>query len=289
MSQDHPGQGPSEGRQSTSGADGTTRNESSRQEDRRGGRDEFDHFFTDRGASAGAQDPDATAWAGGGYDADQTAAHPPYVRPPQQPQYDQPQYPETSAGWDEYEPAGQGYYQPAAYYEEPPQRRSAMWAPVAVIVASLAIVAVVIAIILNNSTGRMTEGAFTPTATVTETTTPTQSSGQSSSQSSRPSQSSTSTSSSSASSSSPDDYATSLPGSAAPCPGSDSYGIGPKTSCGFAAVVATLYNAEKDDNGDASFRAKSPTTHRKYAVSCHEDSYATCTTETGAIVYVLHR
>ena len=271
-----------------------------------GGRDEFDHFFTDRGATSGQQDPDTTAWAGQPYDADQTqtASHAPYVRPPQQhPLYDEyppadqtdavehtpyvrpPQDPHA-AGWDEYEPAGQGYYPPAGYYQEPPQRKSTMWAPVAVIVASLAIVAVVIAIILNNSTGRMTQGAFTPTATVTETTTPspTQSSGGSSSQSPK-----SSTSSSSASSSSSDHYATSLPGSASSCPGSDSYGTGPKTSCGFAAVVATLYNAKKDDHGNASFRAKSPTTHDNYDVSCHEDSYTTCTTDTGAIVYILHK
>lgn len=265
-----------------------------------GGRDEFDHFFTDRGATPGHQDPDATAWAGRPYDADQTqtAAHAPYVRPPhQQPRYDEyPPAEQTEAvehtpyvrppqepQYDEYEPAGQGYYPPAGYYQEPPQRKSTMWAPVAVIVASLAIVAVVIAFILNNSTGRMTQGAFTPTATVTETTTPTQSSGASSSPSPK------SSTSHSSSSSSAQHYATSLPGSASSCPGSDSYGTGPKTSCGFAAVVATLYNAKKDSDGNASFRAKSPTTHDKYNVSCHEDSYATCTTDTGAIVYVLHK
>lgn len=263
-----------------------------------GGRDEFDHFFTDRGAPSGHQDPDATAWAGRPYDADQTqaSAHPPYVRPPHQPpRYDE--YPPDQTDSAEHSPyvrppqepqydqADQGYYQPAGYYHETPQRKSAMWAPVAVIVASLAIVAVVIAIILHNSTGRMTQGAFTPTATVTETTT--QNPSDSSTRSSGSSQSSTS--SSSGSSSSGDGYATSLPGSASSCPGSDTYGTGPKTSCGFAAVVATLYDAKKDDNGNAAFRAKSPTTHRKYDVTCHEDSYATCTTDTGAIVYVLHK
>lgn len=239
-----------------------------------GGRDEFDHFFSDQSTSRSAQDPDATAWAEPPYDRDRTRSseHATYARPAPQPER-QP--------YDEYQPADRTHYQPAAFYEEPPQRKGAVWAPVAVIVASLAIVAVVIAIILNNSTGRMTEGAFTPTATVTETTTPhSQSSGQSSS-----AQSSQSPSSSESSSS----YATSLPGSASACPGSDTYGTGPKTSCSFAAVVATLYNAKKNSAGDASFRAKSPETHDKYAVTCHEDSYVTCTTETGAIVYLLHQ
>lgn len=260
MSHDHPGQG-----------------------DPSGGRDEFDHFFTDRGSSSGRQDPDATAWAGRPYDSDRThtVEHAPYVRPapPQQ----EPQY-------DEYQPADPGYYQPAAYYQEPPQRKGAVWAPVAVIVASLAIVAVVIAIILNNSTGRMTQGAFTPTATVTETTTQTPSQpSQSSQESPESSEKPKSSKSGKDKRSKESKYATSLPGSASACPGSDSYGTGPATSCGFAQVVATLYNAKRDDNGNASFRAKSPTTHRKYSVTCHEDSYATCTTDTGAVVYVLHK
>ena len=253
MSHDHEGQGTNPG----------------------GGRDEFDHFFSDRPANSAGRDPDATAWAGPAYDGEQTQAseHATYARPAAQPERQQ---------YDEYE---QTHYQPAAYYEEPPQRKGAVWAPVAVIVASLAIVAVVIALILNNSTGRMTEGAFTPTATVTKTATqsPTQSASRSSS-----SQTAQSSQSSGASSSSPS-YATALPGSASACPGSDSYGTGPKTSCSFAAVVAALYNAKKDDAGDASFQAKSPETHDKYSVSCHEDSYVTCTTDTGAIIYVLHQ
>ncbi|GAB3493877.1 hypothetical protein [Flexivirga lutea] len=260
------------------------------QDDPRGGRDEFDHFFSDRGQQP-AQDPDATAWAG---PADSDRTHPrdqapdqtaaPYVRPPQEPQY------------DEYQPADQRY-EPAAYYEEPPQRRGAMWAPVAVIVASLAIVAIVIAIILNNSSGRMAQGAFTPTKTVTQTTggqpsqTPSSSETSQSSQSSEsssPSSSSSSASSSSDSSSSPS-FATSLPGAAGACPGTDSYGTGPKTSCGFAGVVSTIYNAKKDKDGNASFKAKSPETHDNYQVTCQADQYVTCTTETGAVVYILRK
>lgn len=234
-----------------------------------GGRDEFDHFFTERSTGSAGRDPDATAWAGQPYDADQTHAseHAPYVRPPQ-------------SQYDEYEPADQTYYQEAAYYEEPPQRRGAMWAPVAVIVASLAIVAVVIAIILHNSTGRMTQGAFTPTATVTKTATQNPSSPSTSSQS----RSSSPSSSAGASSSS---AATSLPGSA--CPGSDKFTTGPATSCAFAGVVDTLYNAKKGPDGNASFRAKSPTTHDKYAVNCQAGNYVTCTTETGAVIYILSK
>lgn len=246
-----------------------------------GGRDEFDHFFSDRRGSAGSSDPDTTAWADPArVDADRTRAtgHAPYVRPPQ------PQY-------DEYEPAdNSGYYQPAGYFEEPPQRRGAMWAPVAVIVASLAIVAIVIAIILNNSSGKMANGAFTPTATVTQTTN--QDSSQSSNPSSKSPGSSSSKSSSSKSSSSSSSsaaHAKSLPGSAGSCPGSDSYGTGPKTSCSFAAVVSTLYNAKKGQDGGASFEAKSPTTHDNYKVNCQADKYVTCTTETGAVVYILRK
>lgn len=248
-------------------------------QDPSGGRDEFDHFFSDRRDSTGSTDPDTTAWADPTHaDADRTQAtdHAPYVRPPQSPQ--SPQY-------DEYGPAEQsGYYQPAAFYEEPAQRRGAMWAPVAVIVASLAIVAVVIAIILNNSSGKMANGAFTPTATVTQTT----------SQDSSPSPKSSSESPSSSQSSSPSstpssDYATALPGSANSCSESASYGTGPKTSCNFAGVVAALYNAKQNKDGNASFEAKSPTTHDKYKVSCQADKYVTCTTDTGAIVYILRK
>jgi hypothetical protein len=246
------------------------------QGDPSGGRDEFDHFFSDRnGSKSSAQDPDTTAWADPAEaDADRTQAtgHASYVRPPQPQQY------------DEYAPADQsGYYQPAAYYDEPPQRRGAMWAPVAVIVASLAIVAVVIAIILNNSSGKMANGAFTPTQTVTQTTN--QNPSQSSSSSSSSSTSSGSPSSSSSSSS--PKPATKLPAAASGCPGSDSYGTGPKTSCSFAGVVATLYNAKKHDDGSASFSAKSPETHDNYKVSCAAEKYVTCTTETGAIIYIL--
>ncbi|MFC6704694.1 hypothetical protein [Flexivirga alba] len=194
------------------------------------------------------------------------------MRPPQPQQY------------DEYAPADQsGYYQPEAYYEEPPQRRGAMWAPVAVIVASLAIVAVVIAIILNNSSGKMANGAFTPTQTVTRTST------QDSSQSPSSSSSQSPTSSSSSSGSSSSTAASTLPGSAGSCSGSDSYGTGPKTSCAFAGVVATLYNAKKGQDGNASFQAKSPTTHDNYKVNCQAASYVTCTTETGAVVYILRK
>ena len=250
------------------------------QDDPRGGRDEFDHFFSDHnGPKPSSQDPDTTAWADPAEaDADRTQAtnHAPYVRPPQPQQY------------DEYGPAEQsGYYQPAAYYDEPPQRRGAMWAPVAVIVASLAIVAVVIAIILNNSSGKMAGGAFTPTQTVTQTTTqdPSQSSKSSSPSPSSSSASSSDSSSSSSSSSSTD--ASKLPGSAGSCSGSDTYGTGPKTSCAFAGVVATLYNAKKGKDGNASFHAKSPTTHDNYKVNCQAAAYVTCTTETGAVVYVV--
>jgi hypothetical protein len=248
-----------------------------------GGRDEFDHFFSDRNQPAASQDPDTTAWADpANADADRTQAteHAPYVRPPQQ--------------YDEYGPADQsGYYEPAPYREEPPQRRGAMWAPVAVIVASLAIVAIVIALILNNSTGKMAQGAFTPTQTVTKTTTqqsspsPSSSSPSSSSASSSSSSSSTSSSSSSSPSSSSSSPASQLPASAGSCPGTSSYGTGPKTSCGFAGVVATLYNAKKQSDGSASFTAKSPETHKNYQVSCQAGSYVTCTTETGAIIYVV--
>jgi len=210
-----------------------------------GGRDEFDHFFSDRGGNSTNRDPDATAWADASYD-DRTQAnqHAPYVRPPEQQQY------------NEYEPADQGYYEPAGYYQEPPPRKSTMWAPVLVIVASLAIVAVVIAIILNNSNGRMAKGSFKPTATVTKTATQPQTSTQSQSpQTSKPSSSKPSPSSSASK------VAKSLPGSATSCPGTSSYGTGPKTTCSFAGVVSSLYNAKKNKDGDASFRAKSPATH----------------------------
>lgn len=248
------------------------------QGDPSGGRDEFDHFFSDRnGSTSSPRDPDTTAWADPAEaDADRTQAtgHAPYVRPPQPQQY------------DEYAPAEQtGYYQPAAYYEEPPQRRGAIWAPVAVIVASLAIVAVVIAIILNNSSGKMSGGAFTPTQTVTQTSSP-QSSQSSGSSSARSSSSSPSSSASSSSSSKP---ASKLPSSASACPGTDSYGTGPKTTCSFAGVVSTLYNAKKHKDGSASFRAKSPATHDNYKVSCQSGSYVTCTTETGAVIYILSK
>jgi hypothetical protein len=236
-----------------------------------GGRDEFDHFFSDRGGSSAPRDPDATAWADASYDdRTQVNQHAPYVRPPEAQQY------------DEFDHANEGYYEPAGYYQEPPPRKSAMWAPVLVIVASLAIVAVVIAIILNNSNGRMAKGSFKPTATVTKTATPSTSQGQSS-QSSSSSQSPSSPSSSPSSS----HFATALPGSAASCPGSDSYGTGPKTTCSFAGVVSTLYEAKKNKAGDASFRAKSPATHAKYSVNCQANAYVTCTTETGAVVYIL--
>lgn len=268
MSHDHPGQGPSEGRQNPGR-----------------GRDEFDHFFSNSsGKHNDATDPDATAWSGAGapqYDGDRTQAigHPSYVRPAQPQQYDE-FAPAGQERYDDYAQADQDYYQPPGHFEEPRQRRGAMWAPVLVIVASLAIVAVVIAIILNNSSGRMAQGAFTPTATVTRTTT----------QDVSPSQSSSggqSSSSSSSPSSSGSNYATSLPGDASGCPGSSSYGTGPRTSCEFAGVVSTLYNAKKNKDGEASFKAKSPETHRNYAVSCHADSYVTCTTETGAVIYIL--
>ncbi|RNI19664.1 hypothetical protein [Flexivirga caeni] len=243
------------------------------QDDPSGGRDEFDHFFSDTSARREAEDPDSTAWAGQPYDADRTHAveHASYVRPPQ------PMH-------DEYAPAGPDYYQPEPYYEEPPRRRGTMWAPILVIVASLAIVAVVVAVILHNSTGRMKANPATPTATVTETTTrgasPT-SSGPSSSQSTGSASSGASPTSSG--------YATALPGEASSCPGSSSYGTGPATSCAFAAVVTNLYNAEKNSDGRASFAAESPTTHEKYNVSCHQESYVTCTTDTGAVVYILHQ
>lgn len=250
------------------------------QDDPRGGRDEFDHFFSDRGNGSEATDPDQTAWADPAYtdsDRTQSTQHAPYVRPPQ------PQR-------DEYGPADHGgYYPPEAYYQEPQQRRGAMWAPVAVIVASLAIVVVVIALILNNSSGKMTQGAFTPTQTVTQTSTGQSPSKESSSQSPSSSSPSSSSKSSSSSSSSSPSYATALPGAAGACPGTDSYGTGPKTSCTFAGVVATLYNAKKNDAGQASFRAKSPATHDNYKVSCQAESYVTCTTETGAIIYILRK
>lgn len=243
-----------------------------------GGRDEFDHFFSDRnGSKSSPRDPDTTAWADpaeADVDRTQATGHASYVRPPQPQQY------------DEYGPADQsGYYQPAAYYDEPPQRRGAMWAPVAVIVASLAIVAVVIAIILNNSSGKMANGAFTPTQTVTRTSQGPSQSSSSSSNSSSPSSNSSSPSSK-PSSSKP---ASKLPAAASSCPGSDSYGTGPKTSCSFAGVVSTLYNARHHKDGSASFRAKSPTTHDNYKVSCQAGSYVTCTTETGAVIYLLSK
>lgn len=249
------------------------------QDDPSGGRDEFDHFFSKHSGPTDSPDPDTTAWADPGQaDADRTqaAGHAPYARPPQPEPY------------DEYGPAQQSGHYPPAYYEEPPRRRGAMWAPVAVIVASLAIVAVVIALILGNSSGKLAGGAFTPTQTVTQTATQGSSRAPSSSASQSPSSSSSSSSTSSSSSSSAD-QAGALPSSAGSCSGSDSYGTGPKTSCGFAGVVATLYNAKKDKDGNASFEAKSPETHDNYKVSCQAASYVTCTTETGAIVYILRK
>ncbi|WP_265442631.1 hypothetical protein [Flexivirga meconopsidis] len=263
--------------------------------DPRGGRDEFDHFFTDRDARRAQQrDPDATAWAEGGYD--QPASGDPYDDRTQTalpPSYDNGQGYDDQHSYVQPPRPDEDYYgyeqQGGPYYgQQPPRRRGNIWAPVAVIVASLLVVGVIAAIALNRS-GDSGQQANSPLPTQTVTKTQTQSPSEQSPSSTDSSSSSESSSSSPSSSQSSASYATALPGSASPCPGSADYGVGPRTTCAFAAVVATKYNSAKDSDGNASFSATSPETRKSYDVTCTAGDVVTCVTTTNATVYMLRK
>ncbi|NNG38420.1 hypothetical protein HJ588_03915 [Flexivirga sp. ID2601S] len=273
--------------------------------DPRGGRDEFDHFFTDRNARRPEQrDPDATAWGEAPYDDragtdpydDRTqAAQPPSYGAGGQGYGDQHSYvqpPRPDEDYYGYEQGGGPYYG----QEQEQRRRGNAWAPVLVIVASLLVVGVVAAIALtrSNNNGSSQANSPLPTQTVTKTQThspteqsPTQSESQPSSSSESSASSSPSSESSSASPST--SYATDLPASASPCPGGADYGTGPRTTCAFAGVVASRYQSAKDADGNASFSATSPETHQSYDVTCTAGQIVTCVTTTNATVYMLRK
>lgn len=257
--------------------------------DPRGGRDDFDHFFTDRsGGGQPPQDPDATVWGGTGEQRGQaeqgayTQRMPARPYQPPQSQYDA----EYDAGYANQPREDYGQPQGAGYYDEPPRNGNKALAPILVIVASLIVIAVVAFFALHHSSKSTDATSTTPLPTQTSQSTPstTQSQDQSPSDTQSSPESSTGQSSSSDSASASANPI--FPASATACPGTSAYATGPKTSCAFAAVVASTYQAKKDSSGNATFSAVSPETGDTYQVSCTSGSYVTCVTTTKAIIYV---
>ncbi|TWE10355.1 hypothetical protein [Rudaeicoccus suwonensis] len=257
--------------------------------DPRGGRDDFDHFFTDRnGGGQPPQDPDATVWGGAGEQHGQAEQGAYTQRMPARP-YEPQQYDaEYDAGYANQPREDYGRPQGGGYYDEPPRNGSKALAPILVIVASLIVIALVAFFALHHSSSKDNDAATTPLPSQTSQSTP--STTQSQSQSQSPSQTQSSPESSTDQSSSSDSPSSSanplFPSSATACPGTSEYATGPKTSCPFAAVVASTYAAKKDSSGNATFSAVSPETGDTYQVSCTSGDYVTCVTTTKAIVYI---
>ncbi|KYH44167.1 hypothetical protein [Branchiibius sp. NY16-3462-2] len=235
-------------------------------------------------------------------DAQPTRALPAQPYPTQQ--YAPQHYAPQQYGGDQQYRGGQQYaerdpYEQAAYeqgrYEAGPEDPvRSIWWPVAVIMASLAIVGAVGGYLWasrdNRSTPAVTNSVL-PTATPTSPT-PTQTSAQ-------PSPTSTSTSSESSSTSSESSSTTSststsetstaagtFPAGAKVC--APTVGGNARASCGFATNVAAAA-AGPISQGQTQFQvtAHSPATGQDYTLNCARTDLVTCTTDSGAEVYVL--
>ncbi len=236
--------------------------------------DTFDHFFSNRPPA----DPDATRPVPqtpppGGPD-DATAAW--TGQAPQQPAGGSPDGP--TQGWPAGPPPQQPYAAGPAEPPPPDHRRSGMALPLVVIAVSLVVIAIVLFLTLGNwgtSTQATPSGSLPPATMSSGPSTPTDSA------SSGPT---TPSETPSDSSSSPTHEA--LPDGATDCH-STAFTVGPKTSCSFGKQVANA--AEGADYSDGSAKLKgiySPTTHKKYTLTCTQGGYLTCVSTTGAVVYV---
>lgn len=247
--------------------------------------DTFDHFFSKRPGP----DPDATRPVpqnpppGGPDDATAPWVGGPTTPPPPPPaQRSGPAYGEgqgATQGWAAGPPPQQPYAAGPAEPPPPERRRSGMALPLVVIAVSLVVIGIVLFLTLGNwgSATHATSPNGLPPATTAPSSAPTPTE-------SVPSQPTAPTKTPSDTSTSPKHEA--LPDGATDCH-SKSFSVGPKTSCAFGKQVAGA--AEGADYSDGSATLKgiySPTTHKKYTLTCTQGGYLTCVSTTGAVVYV---
>lgn len=222
-------------------------------------------------------------------------------------QYNQPQYGASQYGASQYggapyerDPYEQAAYEQGRYEAGPEDPVRSIWWPIAVIMASLAIVGAVGGYLWasrdNNSTPAVTNSLLptatatspTPTQTSTEPSPAPTSSETSTSQSPTTTSSSTSptTSSSTSSETSTSTAAGTFPAGAKVC--APTVGGNARASCGFATNVAAAAAGPISD-GQAQFQvtAHSPATGRDYTLNCVRTDLVTCSTDTGAEVYLL--
>ena len=236
---------------------------------------------------------------GQGTDPQQTRALPAQPYPAQQyapqeyggSQYSDQQYSERDA-------YAQAAYEQGRYEAGPEDPVRSIWWPIAVIMASLAIVGAVGGYLWasrdNSSTPAATNSVLptAPSTSQTPTETSTQPSPTSTSESpTTTSESTSSTSSSTSSTSSSSESSTStatgtFPAGAKVC--SPTVGGNARASCGFATNVAAAA-AGPIGQGQTQFQvtAHSPATNRDYTLNCVRTDLVTCTTDSGAEVYLL--
>ncbi|MFC6715703.1 hypothetical protein [Branchiibius cervicis] len=229
---------------------------------------------------------------GQGGDHQPTQAFPAQQNPSQ---YAAPQY--ESAPYGGRDPYEQAAYEQGRYEAGPEDPVRSIWWPIAVIMASLAIVGAVGGYLWasrdNASTPAATNSVL-PTATPTSptptqpspTSTESSTSAQSSTTSSTSSSSTSSSTSSSSTQSSTSTAAGTFPAGAKVC--APTVGGNARASCGFATNVAAAA-AGPIGQGQTQFQvtAHSPATGRDYTLNCVRTDLVTCSTDTGAEVYVL--
>lgn len=227
-----------------------------------------------------------------------------------QPQYGAPQYGSDQYGSPQYgsqqygsQDNGPDYgQQPYEYVDRPEDPARSIWWPIAVIMVSLAIIGAIGGYLWathDNAGSPPPTGSVLPTAPATSNTpssSPTPSSTQSSSTQTSTTESSTSsatsTESSSSTSTDPSTSASSSTATAAFPAGARVCGPtvagNAKASCGFATNVATAA-AGPISQGQSAFQvqAHSPVTNRDYTLDCSGTGLVTCSTDTGADVYIL--
>lgn len=290
-----------------------------------------------QGGPSAAADRPGTGGAGGDRSEDPTVAIPPGVSPEQvteqkpkiyiDPAYGQAgQQPPTQAmpagqrvppaygdepGYPAPDYAQQGYAQqgyPQPYYEQghyedqrPEDPVRSIWWPIAVIMASLAIIGAIGGYLWashdNSSTPAVSTARPTPTGTSaaptttqapTETTTTTeQSPTETTTTTSTPPATTTTTSQSpTTTTTTTTTPAASFPAGVTSCGGN--VGAGDHTSCGFAQAVAAAA-AGPISQGQTQFQvqAHSDSTNRDYTLDCRRTDLVSCRTDTGATVYIL--